>query len=409
VIEISTPTTQFPAVQGCVGNRLVSYSTQVPPNAIEALLGHDPRSRLWKKLPGDIEAIYSKVQRATSTARLRNIEEYIQVRFANNPPILGAFPAVSIAVQNHIGFVPSADPSLKGLGNINIDMSSRNARIVVDGLGRLSGVLDLLEQSYDENLDAEEKAKLRELIQNFTLPLVIFAPHPDAEVLTRDEMGQLFFDFNFKSVAVPPRIAISLDRSDPYILATNALGKRAQAIARHGGVEERAASLGGKSKGIVVQQVLLRFVRGAMEGQAAQENAKAVINNPNLTLSNFAEKVDDMAEFIDAFASAMGDRWPDRKSLHLSAPGWQAIGLIYCDLLQKLHAAKPNDTAKAMARIDWNRSGPLWANIVTEKEMPDGTVELFIRGGGSSTKRDMADIVRNELGLTSLIEERAAA
>ena len=52
-------------MQGFVGTRLITYSTQLPPTAIERLLGHDPRSRNWRKLPDDIKAIYKKIQRAT--------------------------------------------------------------------------------------------------------------------------------------------------------------------------------------------------------------------------------------------------------------------------------------------------------------------------------------------------------
>jgi hypothetical protein len=315
-------------------------------------------------------------------------------------PLLGAFPAV----QNHVKFEPATDPHLKGVGNIQIDMSSRNMRIVVDGLGRLSAVLDLQETSYDESLTDAERRALRDLLGSFSILLVIYAPHPDADPLSQEEMGQLFFDFNFKAVAVPPRIAISLDRSDPYILATNALAKASVAIDKTGGMEERLASLGGKSKGIVVQQVLLRFVRGATEGQAIQESNKAVPTEPSVTLSNFAEHVDVMAKFIDAFADAMGaDKWADRRSFHLSSPGWQAIGLIYHDLVHELNVPDPFATARALARIDWSRSGKLWESLVVQKKLPTGETEIVLRGAGASTKREMADMLRRELGIDKLL------
>ena len=173
------------------------------------------------------------------------------------------FPAVSIAVQNHIEFREIDADNLPGVGHIQIDMSSRNARVVVDGLGRLSAAMNLIEESFDETLEVEEREALRELLDNFTIPVVIYAPNPSAAKLSRDEMGQLFFDFNFKAVPVPPRIAIALDKSDPYIQVTNLLARECTAIVNNGGMEERAASLGKKSTALVVQQVLLRFVRGA--------------------------------------------------------------------------------------------------------------------------------------------------
>jgi hypothetical protein len=203
-----TPTTNFPAMQGAVGSRLATYATQLPPQAIEGFLGHDPRSRLWKKLPGDIEAIYSKVQRATSAARVNGMINYLRDRCSPGAVLVGAFPAVSIAVQNEIKFRPVE--GMPGVGNIEIDMSTRNARIVVDGLGRLSAILELLDMSYNRDLLEGQSEELDALLKGFSVPVVIFAPHPDTAPLSREEMGQLFFDFNFKAVAVPPRIAISL-------------------------------------------------------------------------------------------------------------------------------------------------------------------------------------------------------
>lgn len=401
MIEMTTPTTNFPAMQGKVGKRLATYSTQVPPTAIEGLLGHDPRSRLWKKLPDDIEHIYQHVQRGTNPARLRNIQDYVRVRFAQTAPLIGAFPAVSIAVQNEVGFEPV--PNLKGVGNIQIDMSSRNARIVVDGLGRLSAVLDLIEKSYDEQLPNDERTKLKELLGGFSIPVVIYAPHPGTPSLSREEMGQLFFDFNFKAVAVPARIAMALDQSDPYILATNALAVASRSISEHGGMEMKTSSLGTKSKAIVVQQILLRFVRGATEGSAIQESNKAVPESPNLTLENLSENVDRMSHFLDAFAEAMGSRWGDRKSLHLSSPGWQAVGVVYHDLVHKLRVPDPKSTARALARIDWSRSGLLWQDLILEKETEDGASELVLRTAGASAKREIVARIRAELGLDKML------
>lgn len=409
-ITMTSPTTNFPAMQGLVGDRLVTYATQLPPHSIEGFLGHDPRSRHWKKLPGDIENIYSKVQRATSNTRMSGIISYVRQRFAQQSVLLGAFPAVSIAVQNPVEFRPIDERDLPGVGHIQIDMSARNARIVVDGLGRISSVMELVEMSYDDKYSEDERAELSDLLSSFSVPVVIYAPNPDSPPLSRKEMGQLFFDFNFKAVAVPSRIAISLDMSDPYILATNTLAKECEAIVENGGMEERAASLGKKSSAIVVQQVLLRFVRGAMEGSSFQESNKAVLDKPNLTLNNIRGHVANLCAFLNAFAGAMADRFvEDKKALHLSSPGWQTLGIIYHDVVFKLEGPEPLKTAQAMARIDWSRSGPLWEDLVVEKEMKDGTKELVLRSAGASTKRELVRLVRKELKIDSLLEEKKKA
>ena len=61
----------------------------------------------------------------------------------------------------------------------------------------------------------------------------------------------------------------------------------------------------------------------------------------------------------------------DRKCLHLSSPGWQAIGLIYNDFVHELHAPDPIATARSLASIDWARSGKLWESLVVEKKLPN--------------------------------------
>lgn len=404
MITMTTPTTNFPAMQGMVGNRLVTYATQLPPHSIEGLLGHDPRSRFWRKLPGDLEAIYSKVQRTTNPQRVRGITDYIKNRFIPNSPLIGAFPAISIAVQNPVAFREINSAEMPGVGHIQIDMSSRNARIVVDGLGRISGVFDLIERSYDESVPKAERDKLATLLNNFSVPVVIYAPHPETKPLSRVEMGQLFFDFNFKAASVPQNIAISLDQSDPYILATRMLATECSAITNNGGMEERAASLGSKSTAIVVQQVLLRAVRAAMEGSAFAESNKSEIANPNLRFDTIREQVGSFSDFIEAFAKEMGDRYSsDKKALHLSSPGWQALGVLYHDVVYRLNAPEPHKAARALGRIDWSRSGPLWADMVKEKTAADGTSELVLQSAGASTKRTMVKRLREETGLATLL------
>jgi DGQHR domain-containing protein len=403
MITMTSPTTNFPAMQGAVGTRLVTYSTQLPAASIEGLLGHDPRSRYWKKLPGDIASIYEKVQRNTSPGRTASIAAYISSRFSKEARLIGAFPAISVAVQNHIKFVPFSDKN-PGVGDIQIEMSSRNSRIVVDGLGRLSGVLDLLERMYDAPSGSEELERLTELLTGFSIPVVIYAPHPDSPPLSREEMGQLFFDFNFKTTPVQAKHAISLDRSDPYIQATNALALESKAISSNGGMEERAASLGSKSTAIVVQQVLLRFVRGAMEGAAFQESNKAQLDKPYLNLENLDENIERMGAFLDAFAEEMSDRFADRKSLHLSSPGWQTLGLIFNDVAVRLRVPDITATARALARVDWARSGPLWSDLVATVKNKAGEDELVLRTAGASAKREMLKQIRAAIGIDRLLE-----
>ena len=148
-------------------------------------------------------------------------------------------------------------------------MSKSNSRIVLDGLARVSGVIELVELANHETLTDEERQSLNDLLGQFSLPMVIFAPRDDKPLDMR-EMRQLFADFNFKQTSISPSLAIAHDSSDIYIEATRRLGTEG-VIKAHGGMETGRASLGSKSTALVVQQNLLRFVRGAAEGDRFTE------------------------------------------------------------------------------------------------------------------------------------------
>ena len=403
MIEHVKPTARIPAIQGQFGPRLATYTTQLPAGALETILGHDPRSRLWKRLPDDINNIYTHLQRATTKARLDAVMRYIRYRFAENAIVVGAFPAISIAVQNATEFetFDNVDP---GMGVLHFDLSRRNLRIVVDGLGRASAALELVELAESHDLQPDAREALKTLLSEFSLPTVFYMPAPGQSALTLDEMQQLFHDFNFKGTAVPPRLAIALDHSDLYIGLTNRLGK-SDTIQQYGGMEFKAASLGKKSTAIVVQQNLLRFVRGATEGEAALEGtANAELKDAQLTEETLPEFEDKLELFLIAFSEGMGaEAFADRERLHLTAPGWAALGAIFHDLSIRLEVPDLEAAAAALGQLDWSRGAPIWSDIVRERE--DGTLGLTA-GGGSANRRAMIKVLRRELGLDKLLVAR---
>lgn len=403
MIEHVKPTSRIPAIQGQFGPRLVTYTTQLPPGSIETIVGHDPRSRLWKRLPDDINHIYSHLQRATTKARLDSIIRYIRFRFSKNAIVVGAFPAISIAVQNPAEFekLPGAD---SGLGVLHFDLSRRNLRIVVDGLGRASAAMELVEMAEDMHLPQQSRDALKQMLDEFSLPTVFYMPAQGQAPLSLEEMQQLFHDFNFKVTAVPARVAIALDHSDLYIGLANRLGAYPP-IANHGGMEFKAASLGKKSTAIVVQQNMLRFVRGAVEGEAALEStANSETKNPNLTEETLESYQDRLQTFLLAFAEAMGSAaFADRDRLHLTAPGWGTLGAICHDLVVRLNVPDLEAAAGRLGEIDWRRTAPIWSDVVRERE--DGTLGLTA-GGGSANRRAMIKAVRSELNLEKLLQER---
>lgn len=407
MIDHVKPTARIPAVQGQFGPRLVTYTTQLPPGSIETILGHDPRSKHWKRLPDDIGGIYQHLQRATTKSRLESIIRYIRYRFVDKAVIAGAFPAISIAVQNPTPFETFEGIPDSGVGVLHFDLSKRNRRVFVDGLGRGTAAMELVEMSEELSLPEPVREALKKLVSEFSLPAVFYVPAPGTNPLSLEEMQQLFHDFNFKAISVPPRVAIALDHSDLYIGLANLLGESIL-FKSLGGMERKAASLGKKSTAIVVQQNLLRFVRGATEGERfleAANNTEATDNNLNEdTYSEFEERLE---AFIGDIVDSMGvDKFKDRESMHLTAPGWGALGVIYNDLAVRLKVPDIQAAARKIGKLDWHRSSPIWKEIVREKVDSDGNTSLGLAGGGAQTRRFITHVLRDHLGVIDLLKDR---
>ena len=402
MIEHVRPTARIPGVQGQFGPRLVTYTTQLPAGALETVLGHDPRSKGWKHLSDDIAYIYNHLQRATTKSRLEAVMRYIRFRFTKDAIVIGAFPAISIAVQNPTDF--QALDGESGVGILHFDLSRRNLRVVVDGLGRASAALELVELSESKEISEDARESLKKLLSEFSLPTVFYMPAPGQAPLTLDEMQQLFHDFNFKTTPVPARLAIALDHSDLYIGLANRLGV-SPLIKQYGGMELKSASLGKKSTAIVVQQNLLKFVRGATEGESALEaSANTELANPLLTEETLGDYQDKLEAFLHAFADAMGpEAFKNRDSLHLSAPGWAALGGLFHDLAVRLKVPDLTASAAALGRLDWGRDAPIWSELIRVRE--DGSVTLS-GGGGASTRRQIIKIARKQIGLDKLLIDR---
>jgi DGQHR domain-containing protein len=407
-------TVRIPAIQGAYGHRLATYSTQISPRALEAFLGHDPRSRYWKKLDPELEAIYSQLQRNTTADRLRAIQAYIRKRFTQRAVVVGAFPAVSIAVKRHLLFEPfeAAGRDMAGAGTLHLEMSKANGRIVLDGLARVSGTIELVELANDDRLTEEERASLNELLDQFTLPLVIFAPREEGKPLDMRELRQLFADFNFKQTSISPSMAIAMDSSDLYIEATNRLGG-SDFFKAMGGIERGRASLGSKSTALVVQQNLLRFVRGAAEGDRFTE-AKTNVDKDDSTRrmneENLEVFVQSVERFLSGMAQVMGeDRFRDSKNgIHLSGPGWGALGSVFYDLDSTLQVQDLDGMGRRVGEIDWQRSAPFWEDIMREK-IVRGTPTITFIGGGYESRQALRRKVHEHLGTWNALQQTLSA
>lgn len=382
-----------PAIRGHFGREsLWTFQTQVPPEQIVNLLGHDPRHDNWKKLPADLKRIYEKVQHKTNRSRREGVESYLEDRLVNfRTP--GAFPSICIGMTSPPDFEPEA--TLSDVGTLKLDLSPQNTRIVLDGLGRVSGSLAFL----------EGRADGKDL---FTLPATIFAPHERHGQLTMDELGQLFFDFNFRATPISRRHALQLDQSDIYLLLTNALGK-SDVIVQHGGMERGRQSLGSKSTALVVQSVLLRFVRGACEGAKFQKSNNATVDIPHLTRESFETARADLELFLETLAGQLGSkRFADRDSVHLSSVGWQALGLAAHDLFVRLLELDSVDRmriVRQIADLDWSRSNKDWFTIGV-LTVVNGVVGMSGRGVDAVTK--LHGYIRQNTDLGSRLPEESS-
>jgi DGQHR domain-containing protein len=385
-----------PAIRGHFGREsLYTFQTQVRPDQIINLLGHDPRGQNWRRLPKELFDLYSKIQRKTSKGRRESVEGYLEDRLVDMPRP-GAFPAICIGLTRPAAFEEGENQKLKDMGLLQIDVSPSNIRVLLDGLARVSGTLGFQEERAD-------------MIEAFTMPVTIFAPHERHRELTLEELGQLFFDFNFRVNPISKSHGLRLDQSDIYLVLANKLG-RSETLEKYGGMEVGRQSLGKKSKGIVVQQVLFRFARGACEGGTFQKSNNATVENPNLTRESFAAIHHELETFIENFEAAMGqERFGDRSSVHLTSSGWQALGLVAHDLyfeLRDLDAVDRARIVKEVGTLDWSRNNADMIRIGV-LSMVDGQIGLS--GRGVAAVEALHDYIHQQTSLGKRLEQVQAA
>ena len=228
VLNSLSLTVPVPSTLGAFGDKLATYQTQVKPTEIVNLLGHDPRSKYWQRLPDELGDMYKKLQRKTNKNRRTGTKRYIEERIAPGAFVLGAFPAIAIGTVTPLRFVHYADkyPNIgiqRGVGDLEFNLSATSTRVLLDGMARVAGALDLLDEGKGE------------LADSFAFPVTIYAPTERLGKVSVEELGQLFHDFNFLAEPVSNAHALDLDQSNIYVQLVNALG-RAPVIAKNGGV-----------------------------------------------------------------------------------------------------------------------------------------------------------------------------
>lgn len=388
-------TIPIPSLRGQFGDRLNVFQAMIRPRDIEGLLGHDPRSKFWNRLPEDLAELYQYLQRKTAKSRRDSLGRYIKDRILGNLLTIGAFPALAIGMTHPARFEPDDEGS--PVGTLYFDLSQRVKRVLLDGLGRVSAALDMLDEG---DLDLDEK---------LTFMVSIYAPSEAKKTLSMEELGQLFHDFNFLAEPVSKGQAVDLDQSNIYISLTNILAK-APVIEKNGGIERRAASLGAKSTALVAKQVFLKFVKSACEGDTRYIYIlRRTPANGNLSAENIGYLANQIERRLEIVAAQMGERFKDRDSILLSASGWGALGLVFFDL-ESLRQDKVLDEReeesflRAIGKLDWSRYNQDWINYLGGSDRDEaGRPRLGKVFGGRAIER-IADYVRKKIGLTPLLK-----
>jgi len=152
---------------------------------------------------------------------------------------------------------------------------------------------------------------------------------------------------------------------------------------------------------IVVQTVLVRTVRGAAEGRDFQENNLANPKGAHLTDGTFLAELESVADFFTAIQQRLGGRWSNRESLHLSSPGWQALGVIHHDMNHRgLTLTEPEKLSiyDRIAAINWSRTNREWVDHAKLGiwGAPKGSQveQVIILGAGRNNTQAIIDFVR---------------
>jgi len=92
--------------------------------------------------------------------------------------------------------------------------------------------------------------------------------------------------------------------------------------------------------------------------------------------------------------------------MHLTAPGWGALGVLFNDLVYRLKVPDFEATGRAIgSRINWHRSADEWKSIVVMKPDKEGQEELGLARGGAQIRRYITSKVRETLGIADMLDK----
>lgn len=365
-------------IRGRSGPHLQSFQAVCPPSQLISLLGHDPRST--KGLPLPLREAYERYQRRTRSNRSESIQKYITECLSPSSQRVGGFPGLSVGLtevpnfetlRNLAGVEISPGVDLaNNVGVLHLDIGAKHNRMLLDGLGRLDAAMEFVDRGEDVD-------------DWISFPITIFAPTETKGRIAFGDLGQLFHDYNYLAARISPTQALELDQASPYSQILEWL-KEQPVISENGGMQVSGASLGKKSTALVVLRSLLGFVTVAAEGEKALQGAKNErVRNPRTNQQNLVEVRERIAGFLTRFADAMGARFTDQDSIHLTRLGWEGIAMITHEVA--VSADMPEEQvqacAEALAEVDWSRSNRDWFGMIGAPEQDSNGVPVLDKQG----------------------------
>ncbi len=403
---------RLPAIRCSQSVHACAYQTAMTVHDLVPYLlnGHDPRSQNWKTLPAPVRDMYEKLQRKTTKARRTDMRNYILRRMAPKSYWIGAIPPIVVGMQLGQRFEPEGDD---GLGHLRVNTRLDRPNILLDGLGRITGFLDVM---YDEDLTDEVRRWAGEAV----IPVMLLTPLTGEDELGLEELGQIFHDMNVLSAPVTRGQAVDLDRSDRYIQTTNKVALLS-VIVENGGCDHRAVTISKKSSVWTTKTVLLKSVRAASEGPGSHvDHIREQPNNPFLAgQAEMNEIVDRFDHGLRTMLSAMADgKAPIHNTFLRTASWWVAFGLVLHDLHQSydgqtISVERRDILLRRIGAIDWSLGNPDFGFLGTSVEEKatgikprdeEGREMLNRFFGGQKAYYNLAAYTREKIGLKENID-----
>ena len=403
---------RLPAVRCSQSVHASVYQTAMTVHEVVPYLlnGHDPRSQNWKNLPAAVREMYEKLQRKTSKARRTEMRNYILRRMAPGSYWIGAIPPIVVGMQLGQVFEPAGDGDL---GYVRVSTRLDRPNILLDGLGRITGFLDVM-------YDGSQDEKISQWAGEAVIPVMLLTPPSQDSSLDLEQLGQVFHDMNVLSTPVAKGQAVDLDRSDMYIQTVNMVASLS-IIADNGGCDHRAVSISKKSGAWCTKTVLLKAVRAASEGPGShvdhiREQPENAFLAGNAQMNEIVERFD---HGLHTASSMMSEgRVPPNDTLLRTASWWVAFGLVLHDLHKAYegHQISPErrDTLlRKIGALDWGLGNPdfkFLGDSVEEKATgarprdAEGREILNRFFGGQKAYYNLAAYIRQQIGLKENIE-----